>query len=43
MSEKDHTIFPAATPQMSKKRAELAPKQVEAFRNFSKAYSKKVH
>lgn len=29
-------LFPPATPQMSKKRAELAPDQVTAFRNFSK-------
>lgn len=35
----DHTkngIFPPATPTMSKKRADLAPDQVAAFRNFSK-------
>ncbi|SMO66193.1 carboxymuconolactone decarboxylase family protein [Gracilimonas mengyeensis] len=36
MSNKDQTIFPPATPQMSKKRADLAPDQVSAFRNFSK-------
>jgi len=37
MSSDNQSIFPPATPQMSKKRAELAPEQVEAFRNFSKA------
>lgn len=35
MSKKEH-IFPPATPEMSKKRADLAPDQVKAFRNFSK-------
>ena len=29
-------VFPPATPEMSKKRANLAPDQVKAFRNFSK-------
>lgn len=36
MSTNNETIFPPATPEMSKKRADLAPDQVEAFRNFSK-------
>jgi len=36
MNSKDQPIFPPATPQMSKKRADLAPDQVKAFRNFSK-------
>lgn len=36
MSNKEQPIFPPATPQMSKKRADLAPDQVKAFRNFSK-------
>lgn len=29
-------MFPSATPEMSKKRASLAPDQVKAFRNFNK-------
>ena len=33
-------IFPPATPEMSKKRAELAPEQVKAFRNFNKVVFK---
>jgi len=36
MSTNNGTIFPPATPEMSKKRADLAPDQVKAFRNFSK-------
>lgn len=36
MSTNNKTIFPPATPQMSKKRADLAPDQVKAFHNFSK-------
>lgn len=32
----NHQVFPPATPEMSKKRANLAPDQVKAFRNFSK-------
>lgn len=32
----NHQVFPPATPEMSKKRADLAPDQVKAFRNFSK-------
>jgi len=37
MSTNNQDIFPPATPEMSKKRADLAPDQVKAFRNFSKA------
>jgi len=36
MSKNNQHIFPPATPEMSKKRADLAPGQVKAFRNFSK-------
>jgi len=36
MSTNNQDIFPPATPEMSKKRADLAPDQVKAFRNFSK-------
>tara|TARA_R100001143_G_scaffold63387_1_gene70068 strand:+ start:7931 stop:8269 length:339 start_codon:yes stop_codon:yes gene_type:complete len=36
MNKNNHHIFPPATPEISKKRAELAPDQVKAFRNFSK-------
>lgn len=36
MSTNAESIFPPATPEMSKKRAYLAPDQVKAFRNFSK-------
>lgn len=36
MSSDNETIFPPATPEMSKKRADLAPDQVKAFRNFNK-------
>ena len=34
----DHnkSLYPPATPEMSKKRADLAPEITEAFRNFSK-------
>jgi len=35
MNKNEH-IFPPATPEMSKKRADLAPDQVKAFRNFNK-------
>lgn len=35
MSNNKNSIFPPATPTMSKKRADLAPDQVKAFRNFS--------
>jgi AhpD family alkylhydroperoxidase len=37
----NNSVFPPATPSMSKKRADLAPDQVEAFRNFSKEVFKK--
>lgn len=40
MNNHNHQLFPEATPEMSKKRAELAPEQVKAFRNFSKAVFK---
>lgn len=33
-------LYPPATPEMSKKRADLAPEVTEAFRNFSKAVFK---
>jgi len=33
-------LFPPATPEMSKKRAKLAPEITEAFRNFSKTVFK---
>lgn len=36
MSKHNHQLFPPATPEMSRKRADLAPDQVKAFRNFSK-------
>lgn len=36
MSSENKSILPPATPEMSKKRADLAPDQVKAFRNFSK-------
>lgn len=36
MSEDNRAIYPPATPEMSKKRADLAPDQVKAFRNFNK-------
>lgn len=41
MSNSNQTLYPPATPTMSKKRADLAPDQVEAFRNFSKTVFKK--
>lgn len=37
MSNNNQEVFPPATPEMSKKRADLAPDQVKAFREFSKA------
>jgi len=40
MNTNDRSIYPPATPTMSKKRANLAPDQVEAFRNFSKTVFK---
>ncbi|HET7360541.1 MAG TPA: carboxymuconolactone decarboxylase family protein [Salinimicrobium sp.] len=33
---KEKELYPPATPEMSKKRADLAPKTTAAFRNFSK-------
>lgn len=36
MNKINQHIFPPATPEISKKRAELAPDQVKAFRKFSK-------
>ena len=36
MSTKNETMFPAATQQMNKKKADLAPDNIEAWRNFSK-------
>ena len=38
--EKEQRLFPPATPEMSKKRAALAPEVAEAFRNFNKAVFK---
>ena len=32
----DHNLYPPATPEMSKKRTELAPDVTAAFRNFSR-------
>lgn len=43
MSITEKNIFPPATPQMSKKRAELAPEITEAFRNFSKVVFQENH
>lgn len=40
MSTNSGDIFPPATPKMSRKRADLAPDQVKAFRNFSRAVFK---
>lgn len=31
----DHTMFPAATRESNEKKAALAPKNIEAWRNFS--------
>lgn len=33
-------MFPAQTAEMTKKKADLAPKQIEAWRNFSKTVFK---
>lgn len=41
MNNNKNSIFPPATPEMSKKRADLAPDQVKAFRNFNKEVFKK--
>lgn len=40
MSTNNHELFPPATPEMSKKRAELAPEITEAFRNWSRTVFK---
>lgn len=32
----DHPMYPQSSPEISHKRRELAPKQLEAFQNFSK-------
>ena len=32
-----HEMYPASTAEIARKRRELAPKQLEAFRNFSAA------
>lgn len=37
----NNSVFPPATSEMSQKRANLAPDQVKAFRNFSKEVFKK--
>lgn len=39
MSE-EKTLFPPATPEDAKKKAELAPKQIKAWRNFSRTVFK---
>lgn len=39
MSE-DKDLFPAGGPEDAKKKADLAPKQIEAWRNFSKTVFK---
>lgn len=36
MTDHKESLYPDATPEMSKKRANLAPEQVKAFRNFNK-------
>ncbi|MEJ2657366.1 MAG: carboxymuconolactone decarboxylase family protein [Desulfobacterales bacterium] len=40
MSTKNKSMYLPTTPAISKKRADLAPDQVEAFRNFSKTVFK---
>lgn len=40
MDTNNKTVYPPVTSAMSKKRADLAPDQVEAFRNFSKTVFK---
>lgn len=39
----NNELFPPATPQMSKKRADLAPEMTEAFRNFSRTVFQENH
>jgi AhpD family alkylhydroperoxidase len=41
MTKSTKVLFPPATPEMSKKRADLAPDQVKAFRNFNSEVFKK--
>lgn len=38
--EIERELYPPATLEMSKKRADLAPETTEAFRNFSKTIFK---
>lgn len=38
---KNNQLYPAATMEIAKKRAALAPEITEAFRNFSKLVFKK--
>lgn len=38
--ENEKELYPSATPEMSKKRADLAPEITEAFRNFNKTIFK---
>lgn len=43
MDNKSSHLYPPATPEMSKKRAELAPEITEAFRNFNRTVFKENH
>jgi AhpD family alkylhydroperoxidase len=36
MSTNNKTVYPPATAESAKKKADLAPEQIEAWRNFSK-------
>lgn len=36
MSENNKQVFPPATRESAKKKADMAPEQIEAWRNFSK-------
>ena len=36
----NNDLFPAATPELAKKKADLAPAQIEAWRGFSRAVFK---
>lgn len=36
MNENNATLFPVATPDTAKRKAELAPEQIKAWRNFSR-------
>ena len=40
MSKESNGLFPPQTPDIAKQKAELAPKQIEAWRNFSKTVFK---